>query len=125
MKWLGEYAAAYGVEVACYCLMTSHIHLILIPSTQDAMQKLLKPLHMRYAGGFNRAWRQQRHIWGLLCGSEIFLKCIERLAGRALRCRTSDPNQITGTISDPGRRKLSPNSQLQGSQIDSLTVGRR
>ena len=51
MKWLGEYAAAYGVEVACYCLMTSHIHLILIPSTQDGMQKLLKPLHMRYAGG--------------------------------------------------------------------------
>ena len=44
---LQDYAAAHGVEVAACCLMTNHIHLILIPSTEDGLQKVLKPLHMR------------------------------------------------------------------------------
>ena len=63
LKWLGEYAVACGVEVAGYCLMTNHTHLILIPSTEDGLQNLLKPLHMRYAQRINRARAQQGHIW--------------------------------------------------------------
>jgi putative transposase len=63
LKWLGEYAAKFKVEVAAYCLMTNHIHLILIPSTEDGLQKLLKPLHMRYAQRLNRARGQQGHVW--------------------------------------------------------------
>jgi putative transposase len=60
---LQEYAAAHHVEVAAYCLMTNHIHLILIPSTEDGLQKVLKPLHMRYAQRLNRARAQQGHVW--------------------------------------------------------------
>jgi putative transposase len=63
LKWLGEYAAKFKVEVAAYCLMTNHVHLILIPSTADGLQKLLKPLHMRYAQRLNRARGQQGHVW--------------------------------------------------------------
>jgi putative transposase len=43
--------------------MTNHIHLILIPSTEDGLQNALKPLHMRYAQRLNRARQQQGHIW--------------------------------------------------------------
>ena len=63
LNWLGEYAAKFDVEVAAYCLMSNHVHLILIPSTEDGLQKLLKPLHMRYAQRLNRARLQQGHIW--------------------------------------------------------------
>ncbi len=63
LKWLGEYAVKFGVEVAAYCMMTNHIHLILTPSTEDGLQRLLKPLHMRYAQRLNRARQQQGHIW--------------------------------------------------------------
>jgi putative transposase len=63
LQWLGEYAAMHDVEVAAYCLMNNHIHLILIPSTEDGLQKVLKPLHMRYAQRLNRTHQQQGHIW--------------------------------------------------------------
>jgi putative transposase len=63
LLWLREYALDHGVEVAAYCLMTNHIHLILTPSTEDGLQKVLKPLHMRYAQRLNRARHQLGHVW--------------------------------------------------------------
>jgi putative transposase len=63
LAWLHEYASKFKVEIAAYCLMTNHIHLILIPSTDDGLQQVLKPLHMRYAQRLNRARNQQGHIW--------------------------------------------------------------
>jgi len=36
-------------------LMTNHIHLVLVPHTEDGLQRVLKPLHMRYAQRINRA----------------------------------------------------------------------
>jgi putative transposase len=63
LKWLGEYALANKVEIAAYCLMTNHIHLILIPFTEDGLRNVLKPLHMRHAQRLNRARQQQGHIW--------------------------------------------------------------
>ena len=63
LKWLGEYAAARRVGIAAYCLMSNHVHLILIPATGDGLQEVLKPLHMRYAQRVNRAHGQQGHVW--------------------------------------------------------------
>jgi putative transposase len=63
LDWLGEYSARFDVEVAGYCLMRNHIHLILIPSTEEGLQQVLKPLHMRYAQRLNRARQQQGHVW--------------------------------------------------------------
>ncbi len=63
LAWLAEYAAEHGVVVAGYCLMTNHVHLVLIPSTEDGLQKVLKPLHMRYAQRVNRLRGQQGHVW--------------------------------------------------------------
>ncbi len=63
LAWLAEYAAEHGVVVAGYCLMTNHIHLVLIPSTEDGLRKVLKPLHMRHAQRVNRLRGQQGHVW--------------------------------------------------------------
>lgn len=63
LEWLGEYAEKYAVAIAGYCLMSNHIHLILVPSTEDGLQQVLKPLHMRYAQRVNRLHQQQGHVW--------------------------------------------------------------
>ncbi len=63
LEWLRDYAEAHRVEVAGYCLMRNHVHLILIPSTEDGLQNVLKPLHMRYAQRLNRAKGQSGHVW--------------------------------------------------------------
>ena len=49
LSWLKEYADKHQVEVLAYCLMSNHIHLIAVPATDDGLQRVLKPLHMRYA----------------------------------------------------------------------------
>ena len=43
--------------------MTNHVHLVLVPNTEDGLQRVLKPLHMRYAQRVNRAQGWKGHLW--------------------------------------------------------------
>ncbi len=92
LKWLREYAAEHRVEIAAYCLMTNHIHLILIPSTEDGLQSVLKPLHMRYAQAINRARGQQGHVWqgryfSSVLDGDYFRSCLRYIERNPVRAR--------------------------------------
>lgn len=63
LGWLKEYAEKHRVEVLAYCLMTNHIHLVAVPSTDTGLNQMLKPLHMRYAQRLNRARGWKGHVW--------------------------------------------------------------
>ena len=63
LQWLAEYCQKHKVEILAYCLMTNHIHLILKPSNEDGLQRVLKPLHMRYAQRVNKANGWKGHLW--------------------------------------------------------------
>ena len=63
LVWLGKYAEQNKVQVLAYCLMTNHIHLVLVPKKEDGLHKTLKPLHMRYAQRVNREQGWKGHVW--------------------------------------------------------------
>ncbi|MHB1301618.1 MAG: transposase [Burkholderiales bacterium] len=63
LLWLKEYSDRSKVEVLAYCLMTNHVHLIAVPETVDGLQRMLKPLNMRYAQRINRAQNWKGHVW--------------------------------------------------------------
>lgn len=63
LGWLQHYSERHKVDVLAYCLMTNHIHLILVPSTESGLQDVLKPLHMRYAQYINRNRGWKGHVW--------------------------------------------------------------
>lgn len=63
LSWLKEYADKHQVEVLAYCLMSNHIHLIAVPVADDGLQRMLKPLHMRYAQRVNRQQGWSGHLW--------------------------------------------------------------
>lgn len=63
LSWLKEYCELHDVEILAYCLMSNHIHLVAVPATDDGLQKVLKPLHMRYAQRINRARGWKGHLW--------------------------------------------------------------
>jgi putative transposase len=63
LNWLKEYAERYAVDIFAYCLMSNHIHLIAVPASDDGLEKMLKPLHMRYAQRVNRARGWRGHLW--------------------------------------------------------------
>ncbi|MDX8395003.1 MAG: transposase [Mariprofundaceae bacterium] len=63
LEWLQSYCEQHDVKILAYCLMTNHIHLVAIPHTADGLQKVLKPLHMRYAQRINRLKGWKGHLW--------------------------------------------------------------
>jgi putative transposase len=129
LKWLGEYAVKFKVEVAAYCLMANHIHLILIPATEDGLQSLLKPLHMRYAQRLNRQRQQQGHIWqgrffSSVLDDDYFRSClhyVERNPVRARMLRKAEKYEWSsarghcGVVKDP---LLAKNPKWRGDLAD-------
>ncbi len=115
LLWLREYAMEHRVEIAAYCLMSNHIHLILIPSTEDGLQAVLKPLHMRYAQRLNRANGVQGHVWQGRYFSSVLdgdyfraaVRYVERNPVRARMVRKAENYQWSsakghcGLIADP------------------------
>lgn len=63
VKGLAEYTQKHQVEVLAYCLMANPIHLVVVPSGEEALHRVLKPLHMRYAQRINRRKRWKGHLW--------------------------------------------------------------
>jgi putative transposase len=54
---LAERAAKAGVAVWAYCLMPNHVHLILVPATEDGLARALGETHRRYTGFVNETER--------------------------------------------------------------------
>ena len=63
LAWLHEYSGKHRVEVLAYCLMTNHVHLVVVPATGPGLHRALKPLHMRHAQRINRAHGWKGHLW--------------------------------------------------------------
>lgn len=63
LEWLKDYCKKHRVEILAYCLMTNHIHLIAVPTTESGLQDVFKPLHMRYAQRINRQRGWKGHLW--------------------------------------------------------------
>lgn len=63
LRWLGEYCAKYKVSILAYCLMSNHIHVVAVPESEDALEKVFRPLHTRYAQRVNRANKWKGHLW--------------------------------------------------------------
>ena len=63
LQLLREYSVRHAVEVLAYCLMSNHVHLVVVPTTAYGLHRALKPLHMRHAQRVNRACGWSGHLW--------------------------------------------------------------
>lgn len=63
LKWLGRYSRRRGVSVLAWCLMTNHVHLVLVPNKVIDLQSVLKPLHSKYARRINSRFGWSGHLW--------------------------------------------------------------
>lgn len=98
LGWLKEYCQKHHVEVLAYCVMTNHIHLVVVPDTDNGLQRVLKPLHMRYAQRINRERGWKGHLWqGRFFSSPLddaylwaAVRYVERNPVRAKRVRKAE-----------------------------------
>lgn len=60
---LRQNAAEQQVRILGWCLMTNHLHLILVPPQEESLSVLLRRVHGRYAQSFNARWGRSAHLW--------------------------------------------------------------
>lgn len=63
LELLKKYSAIYEVDILAYCLMTNHVHLVVVPTKIDSLQRLFKPLHSSYALRINKRKNWAGHLW--------------------------------------------------------------
>lgn len=63
LDWLGLYCDHYGVQLLAYCLMTNHVHAVVVPGSETALELALRALHTRYALRVNRVRGWVGHVW--------------------------------------------------------------
>ncbi|MCG8503253.1 MAG: transposase [Sphingomonadales bacterium] len=60
---LATHCANAGVQIWAYCLMPNHVHLILVPDSEDGLAKAMSAVHRRYATRINRREDWSGHLW--------------------------------------------------------------
>jgi putative transposase len=63
LRILGVQSRKYGVAVHGYCLMTNHVHLVLVPSTADGLARGVGRTHFVYTQYLNKARGRSGHLW--------------------------------------------------------------
>lgn len=63
LELMSEWCMKFGVETWAYCLMPNHIHLIVVPETEDGLKSAIGEAHRRYTRriNFQKGWRG--HLW--------------------------------------------------------------
>jgi len=60
---VSEWSARAGTEVWSYCLMPNHVHLILVPDSEDGLRAVLGEAHRRYTRMINAREGWRGHLW--------------------------------------------------------------
>lgn len=64
LGYVASAALAYGLELHGWCLMTNHVHWIVLPTHEMAMAQSFRRAHSRFAGYMNRQQKRAAgHLW--------------------------------------------------------------
>ena len=63
LQWVKMLAWQYPVAIIGYCLMTNHIHLLILPLTTEGVVNFMKLLSQRYSQYFNRKYHRSGRLW--------------------------------------------------------------
>ncbi len=58
-----EYSEKYGASILAYCLMTNHVHLIVVPRDHRTLARLFNICHMTFAKLINKKHQATGHVW--------------------------------------------------------------
>ena len=96
-EWINEYAKENNVDILAYCLMSNHVHFIVIPKRAEDLSEVFKTAHTRYSHYLNRQRLAKGHLW-----QGRFYSCI---LGDSHLCRA-----IRYTENNPVRAKIVKNA---------------
>lgn len=60
---LTRHSVRYGTRILGYCLMTNHVHLVVVPERDHSLARTLGRTHTEYALAVNRVEGRSGHLW--------------------------------------------------------------
>lgn len=100
LHWLFKAAADWHCQVHAYVLMTNHVHLLVTPTTNDGLAKLMQSVGRRYVQYVNRIYKRSGTLWegrfksSLVQTEDYFLLCQRYIELNPVRaCMVDDPAQ--------------------------------
>ena len=63
LRGLRDCAGESGLDILGYCLMTNHVHLLVVPRTETSLAEALGRAHWRYSQAVNRSHGWSGHLW--------------------------------------------------------------
>lgn len=63
IRLLRKYQAQYPISVWAYCLMSNHVHLIVVPQKEGELSLWLHDIHATYAQYLNDKLDENGHLW--------------------------------------------------------------
>jgi putative transposase len=63
MELLWQCLEMHQLALLGYCLMSNHVHLLIVPTKADALGRALKDTHGRYAAYWNATRHSSGHVW--------------------------------------------------------------
>src|SRR3989337_4593233 len=63
IRLVAEWCREYKVDVWAYCLMPNHVHMIVVPETENGLRRAIGEAHRLYTRhiNFREGWRG--HLW--------------------------------------------------------------
>jgi putative transposase len=63
LSLVAEYSLEARLELLGWCLMTNHVHLLVIPGRPDSMATTLRRVHSEYSQVLNKRLGRSGHLW--------------------------------------------------------------
>ena len=63
LRLLAAHQRDAGVRILAYCLMTNHVHLVVVPERADSLAVLFRRVHGSYAQALNTRRGRTGHLW--------------------------------------------------------------
>ena len=63
LELVRKYREKAGVSIWSYCLMPNHIHMVVVPESEDSLARFFGPVHCQYAVKLNATHGWVGHLW--------------------------------------------------------------
>ena len=115
---LHEMAQRYSLRIWAYCLMTNHVHFVVVPQTELALARTFRDTHQTYSLRVNRRLRTTGHLW-----QGRFHSCVLDIphALQAIRYVERNP-LITGAVTDATAYRWSSAAVRAGVRADEFNL---
>ena len=117
VKFIDAEAKRYGLLILAYCLMTKHVHFIVLPEKEDSMAKVFKYAHMKYSQYYNKRMGECGHLFQGRFFSSVMdemhtIACARYIERNAVRAKMVDSPELWEHSSAKGHCGMDNHDEL-------------